>query len=264
MGFVAAPVDNRPYALNRRRAGELFLGVQATKTVRTNVHRLYLVRRSTDANGPSSETGVRGDSATYALGVQEAGPLLVPGLGWEIDGLFEWGHRSTDRLRAAAIFATATHTFTPTQSVYIGYHQASGDGRRGDGTTHLYDTMYASGYNNYGYMGLSQGRNIGDVRLGGTSKIVGPATLMWTYHEQFLSVREGGWYAIFTPNIDRPGARSARLGREIDATLLLRFPFAKRLTIALGYLAFFPGAYLRATGPHDRAQQFAIDIWGQF
>jgi hypothetical protein len=36
------------------------------------------------------------------------------------------------------------------------------------------------------------------------------------------------------------------------------------MTIALGYLAYFPRAYLKDTGPHARAQQFAIDISGQF
>jgi hypothetical protein len=51
---------------------------------------------------------------------------------------------------------------------------------------------------------------------------------------------------------------------EVDATLPLRFPFARHMTIALGYLAYFPRAYLKDTGPHARAQQFAIDISGQF
>jgi hypothetical protein len=207
---------------------------------------------------------VHGRSATYVLGFQETGPLLIPGLTWEVDTIAEWGHRSADTVRAAAIFATATHTFTPDHNLFVGFHQSSGDAVRGDGTTHLFDTLYASGFNNYGYMGLSQGRNIGDARIGGSSKIAGPASLLWAYHEQFLSVRQDAWYAIFTPNIDRPGATSSKLGREIDATLLLRFPFARHMTIALGYLAFFPRGYLRGTGPHARAQQFAIDIYGQF
>lgn len=263
-GFIADPVDNRPYGLNTRHHGELFWGLQAAKSTRRNAHRLYLVGRTIDANGPASETGVRAGSATYALGFQETGPLLVPGVTWEAEGIVEWGHRSTDALRAAAIFATATHAFTPNHSVYVGYYQSSGDGRRGDGTTHLFDTLYSSGFNNYGYLGLSQGRNMADVRVGGTSKIAGPASLLWTYHDQALSVRRDTWYAIFTPNVSRPEASSSRLGREIDATVLLRFPFAKRATIALGYLAFFPGRYLTATGPHTTAQQFAIDIWGQF
>ena len=264
MGFVADPVDNQPYAWNKRRPGEVFWGLQATRSARRNVHRLYVIGRSTDENGPLSETGARGRSMTYGLGVQETGPLVVPGITWEIDSLFQWGHRSTDAVRAAAIFATATHAFSPDHSVFVGYHQSSGDGTRGDGTTHLFDTLYSSGFNNYGYLGLSQGRNIADLRVGGTSKIAGPASLLWAYHDQALSVRQDVWYGIVTPNISRPGARSSRLGREIDATILLRFPFAKRATIALGYLAFLPGAYLTTTGPHKAAQQFAIDIWGQF
>ena len=36
------------------------------------------------------------------------------------------------------------------------------------------------------------------------------------------------------------------------------------MTIALSYLAFFQRGYLKDTGPHARAQQFAIDIFGQF
>ena len=264
MGVVATPVDNEPYAFNQRRVGELFWALQGTIATRRNTHRLYLARRSTDSKGPTSETGVRGESDTYVLGFQELGPLFVPGLTWELDSIVEWGDRATDKVRAAAVFATATHAFNPDQSVFVGYHQGTGDGHRGGGTTHLYDTLYSSGFNNYGYMGLSQGRNIGDVRIGGRSKIKGPASLLWGYHEQFLSVRQDQWYAIFTPNIDRPGATSSLLGREIDATLLLRFPFARHMTIALGYLAFFPRGYLKGTGPHARAQQFAIDINGQF
>ena len=264
MGFVAVPVDNRPYALNRWREGELFWGWQVTRTARQNAHRLYVVRRSIETNGPVSETGLRGDSVTYALGFQETGSLFVPGVSWEAEGIFEWGHRSTDTLRAAAVFLTATHAFAPDRTVFVGYHQASGDGARGDGTTHVFDTLYSSGFNNYGYIGLSQGRNIGDLRLGGVAKIAGPASVLWTYHEQFLSVRRDVWYAIFTPNVERADAPSAHLGREIEATLLLRFPFAKRTTFALGYLAFLPGGYLRTTGPHTPAQQFAIDISGHF
>ena len=127
------------------------------------------------------------------------GPLFVPGLTWELDSIVEWGDRATDKVRAAAVFATATHAFNPDQSVLVGYHQGTGHGRRGGGTTHLYDTLYSSGFNNYGYMGLSKGRNIGDVRIGGRSKIKGPASLLWGYHEQFLSVRQDQRYAIFTP-----------------------------------------------------------------
>ena len=263
-GFVADPVDNRPYGVNTRHHGELFWGVQGTRATGRNGHRLYLVGRLTDANGPASETGVRRRSATYALGFQESGPLGLPGLLWDAEAIVEWGHRSSDAIRAAAVFANATHVFNADHSVFVGYYQSSGDGVRGDGTTHLFDTLYSSGFNNYGYLGLTQGRNIADVRVGGTSKIAGPASLLWNYHDQRLSVRRDTWYAIFTPNITRPDAPSSRLGREIDATLLLRFPFAKRATIALGYLAYFPGRYLTATGPHKTAQQFAIDIWGQF
>lgn len=262
--FAADQVDNRPYDLNTRHRGELFWGVQGTRATGRNGHRLYVVGRHVDATGPASESGTRGRSATYALGFNETGPLLVPGLMWDAEAIVEFGHRSADRIRAAALFANATHTFNPNHSVFVGYHQSSGDGVRGDGTTHLFDTLYSSGFNNYGYLGLSQGRNIADVRVGGASKIAGPATLQWTYHDQRLSVRRDTWYAIFTPNVTRPEATSSRLGREIDATLLLRFPFAKRATIALGYLAYFPGRYLTATGPHSIAQQFAIDIWGQF
>ncbi|MFN8059185.1 MAG: alginate export family protein [Vicinamibacterales bacterium] len=264
MGFFASPVDNRPYALNRRHVGETLWGVQGTRTSRRNVHRAYFVRRSIGADGPASETGVRSGSVTHALGFQETGPLLLPGVTWEAEGIFEWGHRSTDTLRAGAVFVTATHAFAPEQTLWVGYHQASGDGRRGDGASHLYDTMYSSGFNNYGYMGLSQGRNIGDLRVGGSSRLARPATLLWAYHEQFLSVGRDQWYAIFTPNVSRPEATSSRLGREIDATLMLRFPFAKRATIALGYLAFLPGGYLSSSGPHAPAQQIAIDISGQF
>lgn len=263
-GFIADPVDNRPYGVDMRHHGELFWGVQGTRTTGRNGHRLYFVGRMVEASGPMSEAGARSRSATYALGFNETGPLVVPGLTWDAEAIVEWGHRSTDRIRAAAIFANATHAFTANHSVFVGYHQSSGDGVRGDGTTHLFDTLYSSGFNNYGYLGLTQGRNIADVRVGGTSKIAGPASLLWTYHDQRLSVRRDTWYAIFTPNITRPDAPSSRLGREIDATLLLRFPFAKRATIALGYLAYFPGRYLTATGPHKTAQQFAIDIWGQF
>lgn len=262
-GFVADPVDNRPYALNTRHAGELFWGVQASHAQRRNTHRAYVIGRRTDANGPRSETGARGASATYAVGVQELGPLAVPGLTWEVDALAQFGHRSTDTVRAAAVFATATHQFTANHSLWAGYHQSTGDGVRGDGTTHLFDTLYSSGFNNYGYLGLSQGRNIGDVRVGGVSKLSAPLTLTWAVHDQRLSTSQDQWYAIFTPNVSRPDARSSHLGREIDATLLVRPRWARGSTIALGYMAYFPGRYL-ATGPHGRAQQLAIDIWGQF
>ncbi|MGE0814024.1 MAG: alginate export family protein [Vicinamibacterales bacterium] len=262
--FVASPVNNLPYALNTRRHGEVFWGVQALRSAQARMHRAYLVGRHTDRRGPASESGASGTSATYALGVQEVRPIGGPRLVLDVEGLVEWGHRSTDRLRAGALFATATRSFSPDHSVFVGYYRSSGDGRPGDGTTHLFDTMYASGFNNYGYLGLSQGRNIGDLRVGGSSRLAGPATLQWAYHDQALSVRQDRWYAIFTPDIARPGTRSSRLGREIDATLLLRFPFARRATIALGYLAYFPGRYVSGTGPHATAQQFAIDIWGEF
>ena len=254
MGIVATPVDNEPYAFNQRRSGELFWALQATHTTGRNAHRLYLARRSTDSKGPTSETGVRDESDTYVLGFQELGPLFVPGLTWEVDSIVEWGDRATDTVRAAAIFATATHVFNPDHAVSVGYHQATGDGHRGGGTTHLYDTLYSSGFNNYGYMGLSQGRNIGDVRIGGRSKIKGPASLLWGYHEQFLSVRQDQWYAIFTPNIDRPGATSSLLGREIDATLLLRFPFARHMTIGLSYLAWTFRAGISRTRARTRGR----------
>lgn len=264
MGFLAAPVDNRPYALNRRHPGETFAGLQATQSGLRNAHRLYVVRRSVGTDGPPSETGVRAGSVTYAVGFQETGRFPVPGLSWEAEGLVQWGHRSTDRLRAGAVYGTATYAFAPGHTVFAGYNQASGDGVRGDGTTHLYDTLYVSGFNNWGYMGLSQGRNIGQLRLGGLSKIANSVSVNWAYYEQFLSVGRDVWYGIVTPNVSRPSARSIWLGREVDATVNLRFPFLKGATIALGYLEFFPGGYLATTGPHAHPRQFAIDIYGLF
>lgn len=263
LGFVADPVDNKPYALNAHRAGELFWGVQAARAGRRHAHRAYVIGRRTDANGPRSETGERGTTSTYAVGAQETGPLGIPRVTWEIDALAEFGHRASDRVRAAAIFATATHQITAKHSVWLGYHQSSGDGVRGDGISHAYDTLYASGFNNYGYIGLSQGRNIGDLRFGGVSVLARPVTLQWAVHDQRLSVRRDQWYAIFTPNVSRPDAPSGHLGRELDATLLLRPRWARGTAFALGYMAYFPGRYL-ATGPHARVQQFAIDIYGQF
>ena len=59
MGIVATPVDNSPYGFNQRRPGEFFWALQATHTTGQNAHRLYLARRSTDASGPTSETGVK-------------------------------------------------------------------------------------------------------------------------------------------------------------------------------------------------------------
>lgn len=262
--LVAEPVDNLPYALNTRHAGEWFWAVQGSRATPRRAHRAYAIARTTDARGPVSETGVRSSSATYAVGVQEAGPILVPGVLWEIEGIVEWGHRSTDRVRAGALFVTATHAFSSSHSVYAGYYQSSGDGRRGDGVTHLFDTLYSSGFNNYGYLGLSQGRNISDIRIGGSSKLASPLTLLWTYHDQALSVRQDQWYAIFTPNVRREDAASSRLGRELDLTLLVRPSFAPKMAIGLGYMAFVPGRYLRTTGPHAVAHQIAIDIWGSF
>lgn len=262
--LVAMPVDNVPYALNRRHAGERFAAAQGSLTTRGRAHRLYALARTTDAGGPLSETGVRGSSATYGIGLQETGPLLVRGLLWDIEGIVEWGHRSTDRLRAGAVFVTATHAFSSSHSVYAGYYQSSGDGRTGDGTTHLFDPLYASGFNNYGYIGLSRGRNISDIRVGGSSKLAAPVTVLWTYHDQGLSVRDDQWYAIFTPNVRRPTATSSRIGRELDVTVLLRPPFAPKMAIGLGYMGYLPGNYLRGTGPHATAHQIAIDVWGSF
>jgi hypothetical protein len=262
--FISSPVENKPSQLNTRVPGEVFWGLQADKKRAKNLHRAYFVGRSISRDVLASETGVRGDGMVYAIGFQETGPLVVPGVVWELEAIGEWGHRSTDELRAGAVFINGTHTFAPDQSVSAGYFQSSGDAVRGDGTTHLFDPFYSSGFNNYGYLGLSAGRNIRDLRFGGTSKIRGPATFVWAYHHQNLSSQNDAWYGIFTPNIVRSGAESAHLGEALETTLLLRFPFAKRATFAVQYMRFFPGAYLTTTGAHSSPQQFSVDINGQF
>ncbi|MBI3939924.1 MAG: alginate export family protein, partial [Acidobacteria bacterium] len=148
--------------------------------------------------------------------------------------------------------------------LFWGYHQASGDGKRGDGKRGVYDIFYASGYNEFGYLGLSRGANIRHIKVGGGSKLVGPLSLYWIYHDSYLVNRSDVWYANSTPNIFRPAARSPHIGQEINAYVNFRFPFAKYATISLGYLGFLPGAYLRTTGVHDPPQQFTIDVFGAF
>jgi len=228
---------------------------------------LFCLHKRTRPDQLYNAKGDRLDLDTHTVGFYVDGKLGKP---WDYGGTLAhtFGDRklvkatgkvaSDDEVRAwganARLGCTFDHPWQP--RIGVEYSYASGDGNPNDGRYGTFDGAFGAIDMYYGRMNFLPWMNLHDYQLSLSVKPIKKAKLSLDYHIFRLDKAKDAWYW----RNDRParqdttGKAGRDLGQELD--LILNYKHSKHWEFMAGYCHFFPGTFIKRTGPSPDADWF--------
>lgn len=215
---------------------------------------LFWLTKYTDPYIVISKQGATADLSTHTIGFYIDGKFSG---GWDYGGTFAhtFGDRNDARVEAYGANTRLGYTFEAPWQPRLGaeYTYASGDSDSDDGVYRTFDGAFGAVDKMYGRMNLFSWMNIHDFQL---SSSVNPtkktkASLDW--HLFYLDEAKDAWYYCNgrPQRHDPTGQAGSTVGQEID--LVVSHSYSDHLKFQAGYAHFFPGGFLKDTGPSPDA-----------
>jgi hypothetical protein len=190
------------------------------------------------------------------LGARTWGKIGATNLNFEVEGAGQFGTVGRRDI-AARMFTTNLGYTLPVPGlsprVYLEFDYGSGDGRPG-GKVGTFNQLYPTAHSDLGYIDYIGRQNIISPSAGVALRPVQDLTLslqqylFWCASDHDALYNKSG--AVFRPGT---GTTASYVGAEID--LLATYNFTRHLLGDIGYSHFFPGEFIRRTGP-SRASDF--------
>lgn len=196
----------------------------------------------------------------YTAGIRLAGePTFLPGLDYEIEGAYQFGHVEVlgddfDIDEAYAFFASAGYTlrdvpWMPRFGGGFSYATGTSGSQFDKGNINTFDQLYPSGYElGLGYMELVGWQNIIDYRASLSAKPTKKWDIKGDFHFLYLEEESDSWYnangnaiAGWTGSGSKP---NNQLGQEFDLTA--KYALFKNFNLQLGYSHFFQGNFIES------------------
>ena len=287
VGFIdlwaARPVQIKEEVINDSDSADNFLGLFASLGLlpfqTTDLYLLYRDKADNQPDlDPTNKPDPRGTWTGPAQRTTTVGTRWISRKdalqGWDYTGEFAFqfgdlwtGDRTTPRLghRAFATALVTGYTFTDLAwkpRVGVEYDYASGDKNPDDGKSQSFQNLFASNHAHYGFMDIFDWRNLHDARFALSAQPVKTITATFDYHAFWLAETTDYWARSNNGNstlrtktpagVDVRRIKASNFaGQELDFTITWK-P-AREFNLLVGYSHFFPGAYLRDTGPADAA-----------
>jgi hypothetical protein len=136
------------------------------------------------------------------------------------------------------------------------YSYASGDSSPGEGSFQTFDGVFGAIDMMYGRMNLVSWQNLHDYQFQIAFVPRNKTRIVLDWHLFYLDKAEDAWYYCSgrPQRRDPTGASGTQLSQEID--LVARYKHSPQLDLQAGYAHFFPGAFIRNTGPSPDADWF--------
>ena len=146
---------------------------------------------------------------------------------------------------------TFAHAWKPRLGAEVSY--ASGDDDPNDGEFETFDGVFGAIDRVYGRINFFSWMNLEDYQASFSFKPVKKAKVSIDYHCFRLAEARDAWYwCSGRPARQDPTGNAGReLGQEID--LIVSYKHSERLKLMAGYAHFFPGSFIRRTGPSPGA-----------
>jgi hypothetical protein len=246
-GFWTQFVPVKKYEFNEADSDEPFAGIYATGMPATagiglDGYWLYRERKFLDEK-------------RHTLGGRIFGSIGQNRIDYDIEAAYQLGDSGDNDVHAFMIGSQVGYRFIETAfkpRAYLGFDFGSGDKDPNDNKVETFDQTYPLGHPYLGYMDFVGRQNIISPNIGITfnplNKLTCEATglFFWRAEEEDALYNAGG-------GVLRKGAPGTNLevGQEID--ILLKYAYNIHTVILLGYSHFFPGKFIRQTGPDDSA-----------
>jgi len=209
---------------------------------------------------------IKSDSHGDTIGESGTGNLSCHNTGFALNGtlnawdygatfVYQFGNKGNDDISAYGLAARLGYTFALPWSphVMIQFINGSGDKNPDDGRSGTFDGVF-SGADTvlYGWMNLFFWSNTREYRIDTVLSPTQRLSFRGEYHYFTLDKKKDAWYYPGKAQRRDPTGNSGRdLGQEIDLTF--HYKAKKWLDLKGGYCFFFPGEFIRNTGPHPDA-----------
>ena len=253
--FWAQLVVVNKYKLDKSTSDTKLFGIYSTGLLPFVPVNLDVYWLSAD-NAGVTFNGTPGRERRQTLGARTWGKIGQTDLDFEIEGAGQFGTVGRGDVAAGMFTAVLGYTLPVLgldPRVYVEFDYASGDGKPG-GDVGTFNQLQPSAHSFLGYMDFIGRQNIISPLVGVSVKPVRDLTLSL---QQYFFWRASDRDAIYGTSgaVFRPGTgtRARYVGAEID--LLATYDFTRHLQVYAGYSHFFPGEFIRNTGP-SRAADF--------
>jgi hypothetical protein len=195
------------------------------------------------------------DREIHTLGFHLFGPIGDTGFDWDIDTMFQCGRDGHRNHRAFAQFAELGYTFNHAWKPRVSYAAvyASGDRFPNDDVSERWDRLFNSGHS-YTISDYFILQNVIMSRLRLEFAPIKNVRVEGAYGAYWLASPRDAW--IPTTRIDPEGRSGDFVGQDLEARV--RIQLDPRVELELGYSHFFPGPFVRNTGPSPDSDFFYV------
>jgi hypothetical protein len=244
-GFGTQFVPIKKFDLNKADSGQPFAGIHVTRvTERDGIgldgYWLYRERKALDEK-------------RHTVGGRIFGKVGHTGIDYDFEAAYQYGDSGDKDVKAFMIGSQFGYRFTETAikpRVYFGFDYGSGDKDPNDNKVRTFDQIYPLAHAFLGYIDIVGRQNIIDPNLGITFVPLNKLTCEVDGHFFWRAEEEDALYnaAGIEARKGGPGT-SLEVGQEVD--FLLKYAHNLHTLILVGYSHFFPGEFIKQTGPSD-------------
>ena len=215
---------------------------------------LFWVYKHTSPRVVINSSGGTAEFDTHTVGAYVDGKF---GTGWDYRGTFAhtFGRRDGATVEAYGANARLGYTFDVPWKPRVGveYSYASGDPDPADGRYRTFDGVFGAIAKTYGRMNLFSWMNIHDYQASFSCRPLEKTRVSLDWHFFRLDKSTDAWYYCNgrSQRRDPTGRAGSSVGQEID--IVAQYQHSEHLKFQAGYALFFPGNFLRNTGPHPDA-----------
>ena len=251
-----APVDK--YGFDEADAQTKLYGLYVTHGKPIDPVAIDLYFLGLDKNDPVTFNRTTGDEERYTIGGRLLGALA--GFDYEVEHAYQFGSVGAGDVSAWMLATEAGYTCKKTPlapRLSLGFDYASGDDAAG-GDVGTFNQLFPLGHAYFGYIDLIGRQNIVDLHPGLSVKCASDKLTARVEGHFFWRAEAADALYNAGGGVVRRGApgTSKDVGAELD--LVANYRFNRHLDIEAGYSHFFPGNFIKQTGPDNDINFFYL------
>jgi len=251
--FWTRPAPVQKYDFNETNHAQSLYGVYAAGKIPTTPIGLDLYWLGLNREGVAFN-GTAGREDRHTMGGRVFGKIPDIGLDYDLEAAHQFGEIGHNDISAFMVASQLGFTFADCPArprLYAGFDYATGDGDAGPANkVETFNQLFPLGHAYLGYIDAVGRQNNIDTSVGISCKPIKKLSVAITAHFFKRADDDDALYHAGGGVVRAGAAGSSRdVGSELD--LLAEYKFNRHLLFLLGYSHFFPGDFIRETGPSD-------------
>ncbi len=250
-GFWTRFVRTQKYSFNQNDSGSDLFGLYAIGKLpaKLAVDFYWLgLDRNQNVWG-----GVSGEELRHSIGARLDGPISDTPLDFDLETAYQFGDHASRDIRAFMFASQMGYRLSDLPGaprLTFGFDYASGDEDPLDARVNTFNQLFPLAHAYFGFIDIVGRQNIIALTPGLSLKPLNPLTLRFDLHFFWRADLNDAFYHA-GGGIVRPGnpLLSRRLGSEMDWTLQYRMN--RHTVVTGGYSHFFPGPFIKESGPAE-------------